>query len=274
MFGKKKESGFGKKESAGLQGYAYIILQVIRFCNVATLLAAMVASVFMLIFAKLPNGFQFFADVVHAFVFFFAALLIFTEVGLWDKGQEFVARAWPMLGPDRGFTGLGAIMVIIGCHILGGLSTGTYTAAGVPSQISQVIIGAGIISLAFGVVNILASLMFRNDKVHAREVREAGATTLPYEFNDNQTSRSYSKSSRKSSYNKANISAPIPIGDTYNQGTTMDYYADDKSAMSDESRQSPIMPEVTRPDPALHPMHRATQYSEASHLDRFGHSMV
>ncbi|KAI0426321.1 hypothetical protein F5Y09DRAFT_69739 [Xylaria sp. FL1042] len=260
---------FGKGESSGFQGHAYIILQVIRFCNVAVLLAVMVASVLMLIFAKLPNGFQFFADVVHALVFFFSGLLIFTEIGLWGKGQEFVARAWPMLGPDRGFTGLGAIMVLIGCHLLGGLNGNLYSASRVPSQIPQVIIGAGIIAIAFGFTNIIASLLFKNEKVRAREVRQAGATTRDVNFNDGY-------SSRANSTRKPNISGPMPMNEPFPpRGDNSEYYGDDnKSTISYDSRHSPIMPQISRPPTAMHPANRQTQYSEASHIDRFGNNMV
>ncbi|RWA11547.1 hypothetical protein EKO27_g3536 [Xylaria grammica] len=259
---------FGKNNSSGFQGHAYIILQVVRVCNVAVLLAVMVASVLMLVFAKLPNGFQFFADIVHALVFFFAALLIFTELGLWGKGQAFVARAWPMLGPDRGFTGLGAIMVLIGCHLLGGLNSGIYTEAGVPSQISQVIIGAGIISLAFGFTNILASLMFKNEKVRAREIRSAGATTRDVNFNDN-----YGSTFRSNSTRKPEISGPLPTNYQFEDGST-DYPVDNKSVRSVDSHHSPLVPQISRPPSALHPHNRITHYSEASHLDRFGNRML
>ncbi|KAI1132163.1 hypothetical protein F5Y10DRAFT_6542 [Nemania abortiva] len=263
---------FGKNNS-GFQGHAYIILQVIRFCNVAVLLAVMVASVLMLIFAKLPNGFQFFADIVHALVFFFAGLLIFTEIGLWGKGQAFVARAWPMLGPDRGFTGLGAIMILIGCHLLGGLNSGLYSEAGVPSQIPQVIIGAGIVTITFGFTNVIASLLFKNEQVRAREVRQAGATTRDVNFNDNYSSRA--NSTRKPNISGP-ISGPMPMsgGDTFEHGAA-DYYGDDdKSVTSYDTRHSPIMPEISRPPTAMHPANRVTHYSEASHIDRFGNSMV
>ncbi|KAI8956000.1 hypothetical protein F4801DRAFT_185201 [Xylaria longipes] len=258
---------FGSKNPSGFQGHAYIILQVIRFCNVAVLLAVMVASVLMLIFAKLPNGFQFFADVVHALVFVFAGLLIFTEIGLWGKGQAFVARAWPMLGPDRGFSGLGAIMILIGCHLLGGLNSGIYTSAGVPSQISQVVIGAGIIALAFGFTNVIASLVFKNDEVRAREIRQAGATTRDVDFKDGYSSRS-------NSTRKPEISGPMPMSGNDQFGR--DYYPEDnKSVTSYDTRHSPIVPQISRPPTAMHPaLNRSTQYSEASHLDRFGNSMV
>jgi hypothetical protein len=257
----------GMKSSAGFQGHAFIILQVIRFCNVAVLLAVMAASVLMLIFAKLPNGFQFFADIVHALVFTFAGLLIFTEVGIWQRGQAFVANAWPLLGPDRGFTGLGAIMVLIGCHLLGGLSSGTYHSDQVPSQISQVIIAAGIISLAFGFTNIIASLIFRSEQVRARRIREAGAIAR-----DSFPSTKDNYGSRSNSTHKRNISQPMPVTDHLRQGPT-DYYSDDKSAATFNVHQSPIMPGVKRPDSTFHPAHRdnrSSVYSEVSHIDRFG----
>lgn len=258
---------FGKNSSSGFQGHAYIILQVIRFCNVAVLLAVMVASVLMLIFAKLPNGFQFFADIVHALVFFFAALLIYTEIGVWAKGQNLVARAWPMLGPDRGFTGLGAIMILIGCHLLGGLSSGTYTDKNVPSQISQVIIGAGIIALAIGFTNIIASLVFKGENVRARVVRQAGATTRAGTYD--------SYSSRSNSTRKPNISGPIPMSgkDDFQKGPNY-FPEEDRSMTSYDSRHSPIMPNISRPPTAMHPINRNSHYSEVSHLDRFGNNMV
>ncbi|KAI8634161.1 hypothetical protein F5Y19DRAFT_201067 [Xylariaceae sp. FL1651] len=259
---------FGFKGSSGFQGHAYIILQVIRFCNVAVLVAVMIASVLMLIFAKLPNGFQFFADIVHALVFLFAGLLIYTEIGIWQKGQNLVASAWPMLGPNRGFTGLGAIMVLIGCHLLGGLSSSTYTSDQVPPQISQVILGVGVITLAFGFTNIIASIAFRNENVRAREVRETGAITQYVNFNDNYSSRS-------NSTRKPEISGPMPLlHEEQREQSTVDYFSDDKSAASIGDRHSPIIPGIARPPTALHPAHRASRYSEASHLDRFGHSMV
>lgn len=254
---------FGVNKSPRVQGHAYIILQVIRFCNVAVLLAVMVASVLMLIFAKLPNGFQFFADVVHALVFFFAGLLIFTEIGAWQKGQDIIEKAWPMLGSSKGFTGLGAIMVLIGCHLLGGLNSGIYTDDSVPSQIPQVIIGSGIISLAFGFTNIIASLAFRSGETRARAIRMAGATAQP---------NIYQGSSRSNSARMPNISAPMPAMEDDDHLPSMNYYGDSKSISSVDSRHSPIVPEISRPATALHPANRITHYSEASHINRFDNS--
>ncbi|KAI0391012.1 hypothetical protein F5Y17DRAFT_442172 [Xylariaceae sp. FL0594] len=265
-------SMFGMKKSPRLQGHAYIVLQVIRFCNVAVLLAVMTASVLMLIFAKLPNGFQFFADVVHALVFFFAGLLIFTEIGAWKKGQQFIEASWPMLASEKGFTGLGAIMGLIGCHLLGGLNTSLYTESSVPSQVAQVIIGAGIISLAFGFINIVASLAFRSGATRARAIRSAGATAQPHHIYDDYPSRA-------NSVRKPKISGPIipptepPMEEDYDDHLPpMNHYGDNKSIASVDSQHSPIVPGMPRPPPALHPAHRITQYSEASHLNRFDNS--
>ncbi|KAI1815659.1 hypothetical protein GGS20DRAFT_542096 [Poronia punctata] len=254
---------FGKKKSAGFQGHAYIVLQVIRFCNVAVLLAVMITSILMLIYAKLPNGFQFFADVVHAVVFFFSALLIFTEIGVWERGQEFIEEAWPLLGSNKGFSGLGAIMVLIGCHLLSGLNSNIYTAKDVPSQITQVITGSGIVAIAFGFTNIIASLVFRNGNVRARAIRNGGATAQSPSFYDD-----------KKEYV---ISGPIGTT-THMDGAAdslprMNYY-DDKSIGSVGSRHSPIVPDISRPPSACHPAITARHsiYSEASHIQRFDNS--
>ncbi|KAI1266153.1 hypothetical protein F5Y18DRAFT_22539 [Xylariaceae sp. FL1019] len=254
----------GFKSNSDFQGHAYIVLQVMRFCNVAVLLAVEAATVLMLIYAKLPNGFQFFADAVHALVFVFAGLLIFTEIGFWETGMNFVESAYPMLGNDRGFTGLGAIMALIGCHLLGGLASTTYTNDSVPSQVPQVVLGVGIVTLAFGIFNIIASLLFRNraGDMRARKVRAEGAISKP---------RSASGTSGTSEYSRSNsvkkISGPIPHGDL--EAQHHGYYgggdSDDKSsAYGTDLSRSPVAPQIQRPPSALHPINRNTHYSAAT----------
>ncbi|KAI0147752.1 hypothetical protein GGR57DRAFT_244115 [Xylariaceae sp. FL1272] len=250
----------GIKSNSDFQGHAYIVLQVMRFCNVAVLLAVEAATVLMLIFAKLPNGYQFFADAVHALVFAFAGLLIFTEIGFWDKGLKFIESAYPMLGEDRGFTGLGAIMALIGCHLLGELAHSTYTNDSVPPQVPQVILGVGIVTLAFGIFNIIASFLFRNKEgnTKARKVRADGAIS--------RGGSSASSNSRNNSLNKK-ISGPMPHHDL--EAQHQEFYGskdDDKSRYSGDFRQSPVVPGLERPPTAFHPAYRrpSTTYSEAT----------
>ncbi|KAI1633945.1 hypothetical protein F4809DRAFT_652241 [Biscogniauxia mediterranea] len=268
---------FGKKSESGFQGHAYIILQVIRCCNVAVLLAAMVACALMMIFAKMPNGYQFFGDVSLAFVLVVAGVLAYAEVGI-GPGQELIAKTWPVLGPHRGFSWLGISIFLIGCHLLGALSDDTYTNDSVPSQVAQVIMGAGIISLAFGVINVLASFAFRNRQsgVRAREIRNNGAITSNVSYRDDYSSSHRSNSVRKekrrtsiwayAKNRKPKISRPIP--------------QDVEQGCGDcpEDRSSPIIPEVQRPPTVMHPLFNSgrqfSHYSEASHIDRFAENRI
>ncbi|KAI1340112.1 hypothetical protein F5Y15DRAFT_415531 [Xylariaceae sp. FL0016] len=282
---------FGATDSNG-KGHAYIILNVLRGLNIFVLLCVMVTSVLMMIFAKLPNGFQFFDDITHFFVFCIATLLIITEVGLGAKVQGFIIRAWPIFGPDRGLTWLGLTMFLLGCHLLGTLSRDTYTKKSVPQQVQQVIMASGILVIAIGVFNIIASLLFRNrqSNLRAREVRSTGASVRDVNYHDkysNDGSSTPSLSLRQPSVRQPSVRQPsvrkqkgltrvfrqtlglkpkisAPISHDVEQGTLPEYYPP-------HDRSSPIMPEVQRPPTAIHPALRESVYSEASHLDRFGH---
>ncbi|KAI2610975.1 uncharacterized protein GGS25DRAFT_519278 [Hypoxylon fragiforme] len=269
----------GIKSGSGFQGSAYVILQVIRYCNIAVLLAVIFVSGVMMYFAKMPNGFQFFNDVSLAFVIAVAGLLLWTELPI-NLGKRIIAENWPVIGENRGFTWLGVAMILMGSHHLGALSNDTYNNKNVPFQAWQAIMGSGIIAIAFGVTNILASLIFSNrtNGVHAREVRSNGATTRDVNFTeeyDSYRSNSIRKEKTKSLWflgkgaAKPKISHPITRDVEYGQ--------DDQLPIVDD-RSSPIIPDVKRPPTALHPAYnagsRASRYSEASHLDRFTENRI
>ncbi|KAI1325896.1 hypothetical protein F5Y16DRAFT_252566 [Xylariaceae sp. FL0255] len=256
-----------------LQGYAYIVLHVIRFCNVFVLVAVMAASILMLAFARLPDAYQFFSDIIHVLVFCFAAILIFTEIGLWERGQRFVAAAWPFLGAERSFTGLGAVMLLIGCHLLGGLSDGIYFASNVPSQIPQVILGAGIIALTFGIVNVIASFLFRGPKLKAREIRRKGATTKAYTYDNGPGVFRKISHPIMPDLEKGDSEYANSIDDRDVQSHT-GYYEPEEDKIPIVDRRSPVAPcdEIQRPPTAMHPIHqRATTYSLASNMPHPGH---
>ncbi|KAI1766586.1 hypothetical protein GGR53DRAFT_202515 [Hypoxylon sp. FL1150] len=278
---------FGGKTSSGFQGPAFIILQVIRCCNIAVLLAVMAVSVIMMVYAKMPNGFQFFNDVSLAFVLLVAGLLLWTEIPV-DTGKKFITANWPAFGENRGFTWLGITMILIGCHHLGALSNSTYNNKDVPFQVWQAIMGSGIIAIAFGVTNVITSFIFSNRAhgVSAREIRRDGATTLDVNYTEEYESyRSNSVRKEKKGNritrlfgkggSKPKISQPISSYPTQNDD--VEYGRPDDLPMahaSVDSRSSPIIPEVRRPPTALHPALAGTRsissrYSEASHLDRF-----
>ncbi|KAI1781141.1 hypothetical protein F4818DRAFT_29962 [Hypoxylon cercidicola] len=277
---------FGRKTQSGFQGGAFIVLQVIRGCNIAVLAAVMAVSVIMMVFAKMPNAFQFFNDVSLAFVVLVAGVLLWTEIPV-SKGKKFITNNWPAFGENRGFTWLGIAMILIGCHHLGALSNSTYNNKDVPFQVWQAIMGSGIISIAFGITNIITSFLFSNRAhgVSAREIRRDGATTLDVNFTEEYESYR-SNSVRKEKKNritklfgrggsKPKISHPIAghsMPDDVEYGHNDDLPFDNIPV---DNRSSPIIPEVKRPPTALHPAFQnrsrsiTSRYSEASHLDRF-----
>ncbi|KAI0181357.1 hypothetical protein GGR52DRAFT_31785 [Hypoxylon sp. FL1284] len=276
----------GGKTKSGFQGGAFIILQVIRGCNIAVFLAVMAVAVLMMIYAKMPTAFQFFNDVSLAFVLLVAGLLLYTEVPL-DYGKAFITTNWPAFGETRGFTWLGIAQILIGCHHLGALSTNTYNNENVPFQVWQAIMGSGIIAIAFGITNIITSFIFSNRAhgVSAREIRRDGATTLDVNFAEEYDSYRSNSVRKEKKLNritklfakgsKPKISQPIahhPIQDD------LEYGHNDEVAFDEvpiDNRSSPIIPDVKRPPTALHPAFQTgarsitSRYSEASHLDRF-----
>ncbi|KAI2468238.1 hypothetical protein F4781DRAFT_274886 [Annulohypoxylon bovei var. microspora] len=264
---------------SGFQGSAFVILQVIRACNIAVLLAVIFVSGVMMYYAKMPNGFQFFNDISLAFVIAVAGLLFWTELPV-NFGKRIIGQNWPVLGEDRGFTWFGIAMILMGSHLLGALSNSTYNNKDVPFQVWQAIMGAGIIAIAFGATNVIASLVFSNraSGVHAREIRNNGATTRDVNFTeeyDSYRSNSIRKEKTKSKWffgkgeSKPKISHPIAHDVEYGHN-------DDLPIVDD--RSSPIIPDVKRPPTALHPAYnagsRASRYSEASHLDRFTENRI
>ncbi|KAH9908100.1 hypothetical protein F4778DRAFT_720310 [Xylariomycetidae sp. FL2044] len=260
----------GMKSGSGFQGHAYIILQVIRCCNIAVLLAIMVAYALAIGFAKMPNGYQFFNDAVYAFFFCVAGLLAYTEAPI-NKFQKEIVETWPIFGPNRGFTWLGFLMFLMGCQLLGSLSTNTYTSDSVPFQVWQVIMGASIIAIAFGVTNMAASVAFRNRQsaTRAREIRSQGATTSDVNFKGDGHSMTSSTASIR-----AKISHPMPQDHDLERGHVEEYTHEDATG----DRSSPIVPGLERPPTAMHPAylggHRSSYYSEASHLDRFDQNKI
>ncbi|KAI1107340.1 hypothetical protein F4804DRAFT_329375 [Jackrogersella minutella] len=266
----------GVKSRSGFQGSAFIILQVIRGCNLAVLLAVIFVSGIMMYFAKMPNGFQFFNDISLAFVIAVAGLMFWTELPI-GLGKRIIAQNWPVLGEARGFTWLGIAMILMGCHLLGALSNSTYNNKDVPFQVWQAIMGAGIIAIAFGVTNVIASLVFSNraSGVSAREIRNNGATTSTVNYTeeyDSYRSNSIRKEKTKTWFfgkdSKPKISHPI----------TRDVEHGRSDDLPIEDRSSPLIPDVKRPPTALHPLYnagsRSSRYSEASHLDRFNENRI
>ncbi|KAI0479269.1 hypothetical protein GGR56DRAFT_370875 [Xylariaceae sp. FL0804] len=272
----------GANPKTDSRGHAYIILNVLRGINITVLLAVMISSAIMMIFAKLPNGFQFFDDVTHFFVICVAGLLIFCELGVWQKGLEMIGTLGPVFANDGGFVWFGLTFFLLGCHLLGTLSSDVYTKKSVPKSVSQVIMASGVLAIAIGIINVIASFAFSSKQCDAHQMRSKGASDNknPTAAYDGQSIGSYGSSMRKeyptekrksawaNPFRKSKISSPITHD--MEQGPVVEHYAPEEL----DSRSSPIAPGLARPPTALHPANRNSFYSEVSHLDRFDDNKI
>ncbi|KAI4212556.1 MAG: hypothetical protein LQ351_004808 [Letrouitia transgressa] len=153
-----------------LAGPGYVILNVLRVCNIIGLLAVVVASFSMLVKTFIVSKFFFFDAVSHVVT---AAL------------SSYVARNWPLLSPTHGFVTLGFLMIVTGVSVLGNLNKEATSQKSLGTAYWRIVIASGILVIIFGVANIFVSYLFRQKKlgVTARQVRAHGATAsqkLPY----------------------------------------------------------------------------------------------
>ncbi|CAF9932011.1 MAG: hypothetical protein HETSPECPRED_008247 [Heterodermia speciosa] len=244
-----------------LAGPGYVVLNVIRVCNIICLLAIVAASAVMLVKTFIVSKFFFFDGVSHVITAALSLFLIITELPLL---RGYVARNWPLLGPQSGFVTLGVLMIILGVSILGNLNKQATSQKSLGTSFWQIVISSGIVVIIFGVVNLFASYIFRNKKqdITARQVRAHGATSaqktqaLSYSPSNSNSSRRrsfhlnrsdtlpsyYTQSPRNPDMRQTrNISAPVNV----------DHSQFDKFKENSE----PVG--LQRPDSALHPAYNS-----------------
>jgi hypothetical protein len=266
---------FNFEGGSGFQGTGYVVLNAIRALNLVVLTALAISCVLMMVFAKMPNAFQFFTDINLFFIFCVCCLLAWTELPF-KFGKAWIHHTWPVFSEGHGFIWFGTAIFLMGCHTLGALSNEPYTQEIIGDHVWRVVAASGCLGIAFGTINIVASLLYSNNEVDAREIRRTGATTRTTNWGDDYLSnRSNSVRKEKglsrwvpnfSKDNKPRISPPIAhdVEQAHNDCPPSD-------------RSSPIIPNMQRPPTALHPMHQqmhygtaSSRYSEVSHIDRFG----
>ncbi|KAM5348656.1 hypothetical protein ACJ41O_008480 [Fusarium nematophilum] len=274
----------------GIRGSGMVVLQVLRGLTIIGLLAATVACWVLIVkIDTSSNGFFVFEGASLFFTSTAAGFLIASELPL---AKSYFRRVWPVLSDKHGLTWLGVAMMLIGCNILGKLNHPSNDSDKIGLPFWRLALAAGILVLTFGVFNIVSSLIFHDgaNSINARIVREDG--TLAKAREDDELSKSYSirsgssptekpratfmsffwKKDANKSPSRPNISPPMPRD--YDVERHAPAHFDQRSPGSPDEdeydRRSPIMPEVRRPDTALHPMHtgRSSYYSEA-HLSRF-----
>ncbi|RSM09626.1 hypothetical protein BHE90_002150 [Fusarium euwallaceae] len=275
---------------SGLRGPGMIFLQILRGFTIIGLLAAVVACWTLIIKIDTSNGWFFFDATSLFFTSSAAVFLIVSELPI---AKSYFRQTWPVLSEHHGLTWLGVAMILIGCNVLGKLNQSANSADNLGLPFWRLVLAAGILSLTFGVVNIIASLIFRDSAngINARIVRIEGelATSRDDEsFHKPMSSHSSSLNEKprnkfmsvfwknrgdENASTRPNISQPIPrdVDIERNAGPHFDHSHINGDAEYEEERRSPIVPTVRRPDTALHPMNtgrRSSYYSEA-HMSRF-----
>lgn len=111
---------------------------------------------------------------VTVFISFF---LIVSESSFF---RGYFLRNHPLLSASHGFIVLGLALLALGCTTLGQLNKSTTTSDAMGLGFWRIVIGSGILGIVFGVLNLLASFIFRDkaNGVTARQIRGKGAVAL------------------------------------------------------------------------------------------------
>ncbi|KAF3491963.1 uncharacterized protein GIQ15_01480 [Arthroderma uncinatum] len=157
-----------------LAGPGYVILNIVRVMNIICLLAIIAASVLLLVKTFFVSNFFFFEAVTHVAIASISSFLIVSELSIF---RGYFDRNWPLLGQDSGFITLGTAMVLLGISTLGYLNNQATSQDAIGLPFWRLILGAGIVSIVTGSINIGMSFLFRDSDlgVSARHVRARGA---------------------------------------------------------------------------------------------------
>ncbi|KAI6714352.1 hypothetical protein JHW43_003166 [Diplocarpon mali] len=271
-----------------LTGAGYITLNVIRVLNIISLLLVVVASWIMLVMIVKTSSFFFFDAVSHFITSTIGLFLVVSEVTLF---RLYFAKFWPLLGPESGFVFLGLSMIVLGFNILGNLNKEATSVKNLGLPMWRVVISSGILTALMGFFNIVANYVFcdSNLGITGRQVRSHGASiptdtrTKTLSLSSGSTRRSVS--SGLPSYHgpterqKSHFSFRLPIRGSRLAISKPVIQDEEQFAKWDESRRSPVAPDIQRPPTALHPYHQgalhppmpppSSRYSEVSNMTRF-----
>ncbi|PBP25006.1 hypothetical protein BUE80_DR003896 [Diplocarpon rosae] len=271
-----------------ITGAGYITLNIIRVLNIISLLLIVVASWIMLVMIVKTSSFFFFDAVSHFITSTVGLFLVVSEVTLF---RSYFAKSWPLLGPESGFVFLGLSMIVLGFNILGNLNKAATSVENLGLPMWRVVISSGILTALMGFFNIVATYVFCDPKlgITGRQVRSHGASiptdtcTKTFSLSSGSTRRSVS--SGLPSYHapterqKSRFSFRLPIRGSKLAISKPVIQDQEQFAKWDESRRSPVAPDVQRPPTALHPYHQgalhppmpppSSRYSEVSNMTRF-----
>ena len=281
-----------------VRGSGHLILNALRALTIIGLGTVMVACWAMIVLSGLTQHFFFFDTISHFFIFVVAVFLVISEVNLF---REYFANNWPVLSPTHSLAWLGLALLMMGCQLLGDLVKPAYEQENLGLPMWRLVVSAGILSITFGVFNMLASVIFRDSiqRITARQIRSDGNLAAPA-FKDagyDSSSYAYSQRSGSGGYHKEEemerpsaarritrmlnpkninvknfrksrpqISHPMPMGASRRSHDDIERGDHDEYP---NDRASPIIPAVQRPPTALHPAFTgSSRYSEA-HMSHF-----
>lgn len=277
---------FDFAQNTALAGSGHIFLNVLRAFTIISLVCISISFWTMVVMTGINHSFFFFDAMSHIFASSIAIFLIISEVGLF---RDFFERNWPVFSTRRGLTWLGCALTVLACHVLGELNRPQLSQVAIGMDLWRMLVASGILGLIFGVINIIASLVFRDSdhNINARNIRSDGslAGNSTYAASYASSTRSNSVHREKTSAAKRwtqklspfnnggrpKISPPMPYDVEANPGAG--YPPPIPGPGFVEDRSSPIVPGLLRPQTALHPMNSAhsdgSHYSVASHINRF-----
>lgn len=260
-----------------LRGIGFFVLQFLRIASIITLTASAAGCwVLMIKVSKARTYFVF--ECISLFVTsIISIVLIVSELPMLKSVKTYFRNTWPVLSDSHGVGWLGLAMIVIGCNILGSLNQPAYDHHKLGDHFTSLVIAAGILSLTFGFLNILGSIIWRDGKegITSRDIRAHGSLAK-----NRQSLPSYNASPASSIRNEKGRSKFASMfwkkGDA---GKTFDRpiisgpfqaHQDIERNEVEPDRTSPIAPGVQRPPTAMHPMHtgRSSHYSTAN-MSRF-----
>ena len=170
----KHATMFNLGQNSKVRGSGHLILNGLRACTLIGLAAVMVSSWAMIVIAGLNGDFSFFDTVGHLFVFIFAVFLTITELSLF---QRYFRDNWPVFSFSHSLAWLGVFMIMLGCQVLGNFDKDKYSQKNLTPPIWRLVLASGILSIAFGFFNIIASIIFRDGSqgITARHIRKDGS---------------------------------------------------------------------------------------------------
>lgn len=271
---------FGITENSSLLGPGWYILNVLRACNIITLLSMATSSMVLVIKTDMATNFFIFQAVAHCITCGVALLLIISELPQPAFVRDFYRNNWPTFstfdigGRGHSLAWLGIWMVAMGVWVLGSLN-GDEVLAKLSLPLWRLTLASGILALIFGVFNFIVSSIFRDSQrnITVRMIREHGAnvynvarvTAPDYTFDNATLSSSRNNSIRKEKQpftqfhhpmtnrfsklfargdQKPQISAPIVTTTIHQERDVEAAYPEETESWEGVSRASPIAPHV------------------------------